>query len=228
MDKAINRQESESCIGGRLWRVARTASLLMGVGFSGVLMVDLPTPFSPQANSHAIAQSYVPASDKWITPGATPSDLRGQNGVSAVDPIAAPMIERQQTRQRRRPRGIQLASLGRETMRADRVGPSLAGRGVRWNASSACLNSTLRGVIGQVAASFGPVTVNSTCRSPQHNARVGGARHSHHLTGNAADFRINGNPQAVLAFLSSHRSVGGVKHYGGGIFHIDNGPRRSW
>lgn len=97
-----------------------------------------------------------------------------------------------------------------------------------WNASSACLNPALRRVVSEVAASFGPVTVNSTCRSHSHNARVGGAKQSFHLSGSAADFRIAGNPGATLAFLKGHRSVGGLKHYGGGVFHIDTGPRRTW
>ena len=75
----------------------------------------------------------------------------------------------------------------------------------------------------------GPVTVNSTCRSHSHNARVGGAKQSFHLSGSAADFRIAGNPGATLAFLKAHRSVGGLKHYGGGVFHIDAGPRwKTW
>jgi uncharacterized protein YcbK (DUF882 family) len=32
----------------------------------------------------------------------------------------------------------------------------------------------------------------------------------------------------VLAFLRKNRVVGGLKHYGGGLFHIDIGPRRTW
>lgn len=102
------------------------------------------------------------------------------------------------------------------------------GGGVAWSASSGCLNATLRSVIHQVAASFGSLRVNSTCRSRGHNARVGGARRSHHLTGDAVDFRVFGNVGAVSAFLRSHGSIGGFKHYGGGLFHIDTGPRRRW
>jgi hypothetical protein len=104
---------------------------------------------------------------------------------------------------------------------------SLTGGGVRWVASASCLNGTLRSVVAQVA-SYGSVTVNSTCRSKSHNAKVGGASKSHHLTGNAVDFRVRGNVGQVYAFLRSHGSLGGVKHYGGGLFHIDTGPRRSW
>ncbi len=105
---------------------------------------------------------------------------------------------------------------------------SRSGGGVSWSASSGCLNSTLRGVVHQVAARFGSLRVNSTCRSRASNRRAGGARHSHHLSGNAVDFRVFGNVSAVASYLRSNGSIGGYKHYGGGLFHIDTGPRRRW
>jgi hypothetical protein len=105
---------------------------------------------------------------------------------------------------------------------------SLSGGSVNWVASSGCLDGSLKSVIYQVAANFGPVTVSSTCRSKSHNAKVGGAPKSKHLSGDAADFRVHSNAGSAYAFLKSHGSVGGLKHYGGGLFHIDNGARRSW
>jgi hypothetical protein len=129
----------------------------------------------------------------------------------------------------KRSRGVQVASLGDSYQPKPDLGPSLAGGSVKWAANSGCLNASLRAVIYQVASNYGPVTVNSTCRGRRHNARVGGARHSHHLSGNAVDFRVHGrNNRAVLAFLRSHGSVGGLKLYRGGYFHIDTGSRRSW
>jgi hypothetical protein len=106
--------------------------------------------------------------------------------------------------------------------------PSLSGEPIRWVASPDCLAEPLRAVLAEVAANFGPLRVNSTCRSKRHNAQVGGAPRSYHLTGNAVDFRISGAVQPVLDFLAGKRSVGGLKHYGFGIFHIDTGPRRTW
>ena len=103
---------------------------------------------------------------------------------------------------------------------------SVGGGGIAWRASSGCLASNLRAVIASVASSYGSVTVNSTCRSHSHNRRVGGASKSWHLSGEAADFRVHGNWRQAAAYLRS--SVGGFKHYGGGLFHIDNGPHRSW
>ena len=123
----------------------------------------------------------------------------------------------------------QLASLGPlRTAPAPSALPSLSGGSIRWVASAACLASPLRAVLAQVAANFGPLTVNSTCRSPSHNRRVGGAPRSYHLKGAAVDFRVRGNYGSVLGFLARLRSVGGLKHYGSGVFHIDTGPRRTW
>lgn len=105
---------------------------------------------------------------------------------------------------------------------------SLSGGGVNWTADAGCLDSGLKAIIYDVAANYGPVTVNSTCRSRGHNADVGGAPKSKHLSGDAVDFRVHGNISAVYAYLQSNGGVGGLKHYGGGLFHIDNGERRSW
>ncbi|MCH9808694.1 MAG: DUF882 domain-containing protein [Alphaproteobacteria bacterium] len=114
------------------------------------------------------------------------------------------------------------------TYRRKKARKSLSGGGVRWVASSGCLNGRLKSVVYQVAAKFGPVTVSSTCRSRSRNRRVGGAKKSWHLKGAAVDFRVHANYRAAYAYLKSHGSIGGYKHYGGGLFHIDVGPRRTW
>ena len=119
-----------------------------------------------------------------------------------------------------------LASLGSDAAKRS----SASGGAVRWGASPSCLDSRLRQVINQVAANFGPVRVNSTCRSRTHNAKVGGAIHSKHLTGDAADFSVSPKSKpAVLGWLRRQPSVGGLKLYADrGHFHIDTGPRRTW
>jgi hypothetical protein len=122
-----------------------------------------------------------------------------------------------------------IASLGREFALPDPAGErSLSGGLIRWNASPDCLAPSLRAVLVQVVERFGPLKVNSTCRSKAHNAAVGGATRSYHLIGKAVDFRVPGHFREILSFLTGLRAVGGLKHYGGGVFHIDTGPRRTW
>jgi hypothetical protein len=129
-----------------------------------------------------------------------------------------------------RPRRASIAQEDRpQSSRRNSGGPLSSSAGnVSWVASAACLESSLRGVIVNIASSYGPVRVSSTCRSSSRNRSVGGAGKSYHLTGNAADFRVFAAVSSVYASLRSNGSVGGLKHYGGGLFHIDTGPRRSW
>ncbi len=125
-------------------------------------------------------------------------------------------------------KGVRVAALGNSYYPDPSPKKSLTGGSVRWVASSGCLDAGIKSVVYQIAANFGPLTVSSTCRGKSHNRKVGGARKSKHLTGDAADLRVHGNPRGLYAFLRSHGSVGGVHHYGGGLYHIDNGPRRTW
>ena len=125
-------------------------------------------------------------------------------------------------------KGYKVAALNGGAYGGESSSKSLTGGKVSWSASSGCLDSGLKAVIYAVASNYGPLRVNSTCRSKGHNRAVGGAPKSKHLSGDAVDFRVFGNVRAVYAYLRDSGSVGGLKHYGGGLFHIDNGPRRSW
>lgn len=133
-------------------------------------------------------------------------------------------------RQRSHRQRVRVASLGRfdvpSSRSKSRSRSITGGGGVIWVARQGCLNGRLRAAIHHVARNYGRVRVNSTCRSRRHNRRVGGASRSYHLTGDAADIRIWGNVRGAARYLRT--VVGGYKHYGGGLFHIDTGPRRSW
>jgi hypothetical protein len=92
----------------------------------------------------------------------------------------------------------------------------------------ACLPAPVRRALNDVALRFGPVIVRSTDRGNGRFVRTDDWRGSYHKDCRAADFRVSGNPAAVLAFLRARHELGGVKRYRNGLFHIDNGPRRSW
>jgi hypothetical protein len=91
-----------------------------------------------------------------------------------------------------------------------------------------CLPAPVRRALNDVALRFGPVLVRSTHRGSGSFVRTDAWRGSYHRDCRAADFRVSGNPSAVLAFLRARHELGGVKRYRNGLFHIDNGPRRSW
>lgn len=160
-----------------------------------------------------------------VTASLQPSDERPSRVARQnVSPRAKPPVAAKKAQ-----KPVRVASLGKtyvpEAVPAARKSVG-GGGGIKWLASASCLDGSLRSVLAQVASRFGSVTVNSTCRSASHNRRVGGASKSWHLTGDAADFRIHGSWGAASSFLRS--VVGGFKHYGGGLFHIDTGPKRSW
>lgn len=74
-----------------------------------------------------------------------------------------------------------------------------------------------------------PVIINSGCRCPDHNRRVGGASSSQHVLGRAADIRVQGvDPGDVYSWLATHypsASLGRYKTF----THVDtrsNGPAR--
>jgi hypothetical protein len=169
---------------------------------------------------------------------ATPGHAESMDGTWANQMIRrdvpdvrpAARATRTATRTRRTGRQVYTTAYSPSVSRPARQPSITSGSGgsVRWVASAGCLDGSLRSVVTSLAASYGPLTVSSTCRSGGHNRRVGGAPRSLHLTGNAVDFRIHQNVSAAYAWLRSSGSVGGLKHYGGGLFHIDTGARRSW
>lgn len=75
-----------------------------------------------------------------------------------------------------------------------------------------------------------PVVIHSAYRTPQYNTKVGGASHSQHCYGTAADISVKGQtPAAVAAYARGLMpDWGGVGVYAGqGFTHIDVRETRS-
>ena len=88
------------------------------------------------------------------------------------------------------------------------------------------INPTLVSLLQEIRDHFDqPVKIVSGVRCPQRNNRVGGARKSQHLLGNAADIVIDGiKPKDVAAIANTFMThFGGIKAYPR-FTHIDVRP----
>jgi hypothetical protein len=101
--------------GGKLWRAARTTSLILALGLTGTLLVDLPA--SASANDDQAKISYVPATGPWIKLGADRSDAQRPAAVAPNDGITALSEETKQGSQSRISlSGLHLAKGSRTTL----------------------------------------------------------------------------------------------------------------
>lgn len=68
------------------------------------------------------------------------------------------------------------------------------------------VSPVLTEVLVEVQEHFGAkVRLHSACRTPEHNAKVGGAKHSKHLTGEAADISIEGvSPKDIADYIDKN------------------------
>lgn len=75
-----------------------------------------------------------------------------------------------------------------------------------------------------------PLKVTSAYRTPEHNASVGGAKHSQHIEGNAFDVDVSGMSRAEQVQLIKNARQAGFKGIGvyDGRLHFDVGSDRAW
>lgn len=74
-----------------------------------------------------------------------------------------------------------------------------------------------------------PLIVTSAYRTQATNRRVGGARSSKHITGQALDIKVDGLNTNQIAAIAREQGAGGVGRYRRrGFVHIDTGERRDW
>jgi hypothetical protein len=100
-------------LGGGLWRAARTTSLLLTLGLTVALVVDLPG----LPSDHQAKIRYVPATGPWIKLGVDQSDAHRTTAITMDDDITAQSEETKLGRPSRNSHsGIQLAKGSRVTL----------------------------------------------------------------------------------------------------------------
>jgi Peptidase M15 len=101
------------------------------------------------------------------------------------------------------------------------AGPGYAGGGM-----SPAAMSAFEGLSGY----YPDLNVTSGYRDPEHNARVGGAKGSQHIHGNAYDLSTAGmSPQEIGMMIDRAQASGfsGIGVYDNSV-HFDVGPERAW
>ena len=85
-----------------------------------------------------------------------------------------------------------------------------------------CVPASLKTVLNEVSARFGPLTIVSTTHLQTDNHVSGGDREKLHAACKAVDFRIEGAAtDEVLRYLRGRRGIAGLTSYRGGLIHID-------
>ena len=92
------------------------------------------------------------------------------------------------------------------------------------SASTGCLTSEARALLGRIQARFGNVQVISTCRPGARIATSG--KRSKHASGQAVDFRVPGRKKEVVSWLMANHQSGGTMTYSDmDHIHVDVGYR---
>jgi Peptidase M15 len=92
------------------------------------------------------------------------------------------------------------------------------------------VNPRLIGKLENLQAEFGRFNIVSGYRDPAKNARVGGARGSQHIHGNAVDINVSAMSHAErkkLIRAASESGITGIGVYANNV-HFDLGKRRAW
>lgn len=72
-----------------------------------------------------------------------------------------------------------------------------------------------------------PVTINSAYRTESYNTKVGGAKSSYHMKGQAFDIVVKGHTPSEVAQYAQSLEINGIIQYNSFV-HVDNRKTRYW
>lgn len=72
-----------------------------------------------------------------------------------------------------------------------------------------------------------PVTINSAYRTESYNTKVGGAKSSYHMKGQAFDIVVKGHTPLEVARCAQKLGINGIIQYNTFV-HVDSRPTRYW
>lgn len=177
---------------------------------------------APSTNpmSAGSSRSSVPSFDELSAAVGTTQDgpvsVAGRASVSVPNTDSRPTLDGQPVTQR---------DLNPTFTRDQTTNVQQGMRGLVSSADRTGMNPGIRGVLDAVDRAVPGAGINSGYRSPEHNAKVGGARNSQHTHGNAADISLKGmtDEQKVATLEASIQAdARGLGIYNGGTtLHAD-------
>lgn len=79
-----------------------------------------------------------------------------------------------------------------------------------------------------IRSHFGkPITINSAYRTESYNKKVGGAKSSYHMKGQAFDIVVSGHTPLEVARMAETLGINGIIQYNTFV-HVDSRPTRYW
>lgn len=85
----------------------------------------------------------------------------------------------------------------------------------------------VRNKLQAIRNQFGPVIVNSGYRTQEYNTKVGGAKSSYHMKGQAFDIVIRGRTPQEIAQFAAGLGINGIIQYNSFV-HVDGREQRYW
>ena len=72
-----------------------------------------------------------------------------------------------------------------------------------------------------------PITINSAYRTSAHNTKVGGAKNSYHMKGQAFDIVVKGKTPNEVAKYAQTLGINGIIQYNSFV-HVDSRSNKRW
>lgn len=86
----------------------------------------------------------------------------------------------------------------------------------------------VKNFLQKIRSHFGvPVTINSAYRTPEYNKKIGGAKSSYHMKGQAFDIVVSGHTPLEVARYAQILGINGIIQYNTFV-HVDSRPMRYW
>lgn len=190
---------------------------------SGLSLIDPNLLIAEQERKVSELRDHLAEADKLA---GLPESQMGITGLRVQKDIAAQLRDELEQAEAAL---AQMRAGGSTTITVRPEAGSLADRTTNGGVDTHNLNAAAAAGAAAVLAKYPSLSVSSAYRSPEYNAKVGGAPNSRHTHGDAVDL-VGVNKDNVAEIVGALRQEGfrGFGYYNDGSLHADMGAPRAW